>query len=276
VPSFDDSVSARFRRFVRCVDTLDDPIGVALAIEREIDASVDEAAVRRRVEALAAELSWRTNALPSPAQRIALLGQYLGRECGFTGSSSDYGDPRNALVGRALASKRGLPITLSILYLGVARLAGLPVVGVGLPGHFVVGQLLHEPPLFLDPFRQGRLLERDECDRIVRAVTGQSVATAEPYLRPVAPRALATRVLNNLQIAYWQRRDYPSALLVARMLCAANPASVEPLRARAFVYDRMGRTADALVDYEAFLRRAAEGPETSEVRARVAYLRGRG
>lgn len=270
-----EQLSREFRRFVRGVDALDDPVGVALVIQRELDPTLDPASVRNHVETLGGVLARRTNALPDPRARVTVLGRFLGRDQAFRGNVDDYGNPRNAFLGNVLQTKMGLPITLSILYLGVARVAGIPVVGVGLPGHFVVGHLGHVPPLFLDPFRRGEPLERAECDRIVRAVTGTTTATAEPYLRPIAPRLLMTRVLNNLQMAYWQRRSYPHALLVARMLCTVNPTSAEAIKGRAFIYDRMGRFDEAIVDYEAHLRRDPRGDESPEIERRVRYLKAR-
>jgi regulator of sirC expression with transglutaminase-like and TPR domain len=137
----------------------------------------------------------------------------------------------------------------------------------------VVGSLGLDPPVFLDPFRGGRLFEREICDRIVINVTGGAVTSAAPYLAPTPPRTFLTRMLNNLQLSYWHRHLDRPGLLAARMLCVLNPGAADPIKMRGLFYDRLGEVASALADYEAYLRREPASPDTQKLRRRIGYLR---
>jgi regulator of sirC expression with transglutaminase-like and TPR domain len=192
---------------------------------------------------------------------------------GFCGQRSDFANPDNSFIHRVYARRRGLPITLSVLYASVGRAAGIPVAGIALPGHFVVGRLDVRPPLVLDPFHGGRPLSQSVCDRIVRQVTRGQVSSADRYFVPTTPRAVLSRMLANLQMVYWDRRDDLRGLLAARLYCVLEPADPEPVRMRGYFYDRLGDAQAALADFECYLRRAPDTSEARRLRPRVVRLR---
>jgi regulator of sirC expression with transglutaminase-like and TPR domain len=180
-----------------------DVLALALAAEfREVDAPGAIASLDVLGEELAryAEL---TNGAPSSLALVC--GELLGGTHGFAGDREDYDNPENSMLDLVLANRRGLPILLSVLYVEVARRAGIPLAGVGLPGHFVVGHFGTDPPLLLDPFDGGGVIE----DRVARA-----------HVRPWGAHEIAMRMLNNLVAAYQRRGDIGHAIGAASMRLA--------------------------------------------------------
>lgn len=133
-----------------------------------------------------------------------VLSQYLFDEVGFRGNHDDYYDPKNSYLNDVLARRLGIPITLSLLYIEVGRRLGIPLVGVGMPGHFLVHHRDVED-LFIDPFFGGILLSEDECAERLEEITGMQLR--REHLAPVTNRAFLTRMLRNLQGIYRQQKD---------------------------------------------------------------------
>jgi regulator of sirC expression with transglutaminase-like and TPR domain len=178
---------------------------LVLALEAEFR-EVDACAVIETLDELGAELA-RDASLTSgaPEPQALACGQLLGVVHGFEGDREDYDNPDNSMLDVVLTRRRGLPILLSVVYIEVARRAGIPLAGVGVPGHFVVGHFGADPPLLFDPFGGGGA---------VRAAVAQS------DVRPWGTHEIAMRMLNNLVAAYQRRGDIGSAMRAATMRLA--------------------------------------------------------
>jgi regulator of sirC expression with transglutaminase-like and TPR domain len=169
---------------------------LALAIAGEFRA-VDEDAVRAELDELAAEVS--SERRMGPEGDVRALQVVLGDRHGFHGEESGYDHPDNSMIDLVLERHRGLPILLSVVYLAVAGRAGIPLAGLGLPGHFVVGHVGADPPIVLDPFDGGRRID---------------------VLRPTAPwsaHEIALRILNNLVGSYGRRGDLAGGIRAAEL-----------------------------------------------------------
>jgi regulator of sirC expression with transglutaminase-like and TPR domain len=177
-----------------------DALALALAGEfREVDA----AGALETLDALGAELELEAApASRSPEPVTRACAAVLGGTHGFRGDRENYDDPANSMLDLVLARRRGLPIVLSVVYVEVARRAGIPLAGVGLPGHFVVGHFGAEPPVLLDPFSGGR-----------------AIKPAGPA-RAWGAHEIAMRMLNNLVASYQRRGDIASAIRAANMRLA--------------------------------------------------------
>ncbi len=178
---------------------------------------VDVDPVRARLDELAAEVC---EVLRRPgADPVRALGRVLGRRHGFSGDAREYDHPDNSMLPTVLERRRGLPITLSVLYVAVARRAGLPLRGVGLPGHFVVGLFVTPGgrPELLDPFHAGVPIAVPELP--------------EPMLRPWGPHETALRMINNLVGSFSKRGALAEAIHAAdlRLLLPVEPADMERL-----------------------------------------------
>ena len=189
---------------------------LALALAAEFG-GVDDVSVRARLDELAGEVALQRAPAGEPGAGTAALREVLGVRHGFRGDREDYDDPRNSMLQLVLERRLGLPISLSVLYVAVARRADITLSGVGLPGHFIVGDLGAVPPVLLDPF------------------TGGTVLSAQP---PAGARAwsaheIALRMLNDLVGSYGRRGDLGRTIQAAQLRLALplEPSAAEPLRA---------------------------------------------
>lgn len=180
-----------------------DVLALALAAEfREVDAPGAIATL----DVLGAELAHDAAATSGAPESLTLAcGQLLGIAHGFAGDREDYDHPDNSMLDLVLIKRRGLPIVLSVVYVEVARRAGIPLAGVGLPGHFVVGHFGADPPLLIDPFDGGGAIE---------------ARAAQAHVRPWGAHEIAMRMLNNLVAAYQRRGDASAAIRAASMRLA--------------------------------------------------------
>src|SRR6266849_5315379 len=162
--------------------------------------------------------------------RVTGLCRYLFHEMGFRGNTQNYHDPRNSYFNQVLDRRTGIPITLSVLAMSVGQRAGLQVVGVGLPGHFVVKAVAEGREVLFDPFHGGRLLTPTDCEHLVQQVTGQSFAAGPATLAALPLGLLLMRLLNNLKAVYLGQKDFTRAVRVLERLRQLDPA--DPLQRR--------------------------------------------
>ena len=149
-----------------------------------------------------------------------LVAHLFGR-LGFVGNADDYYDPRNSYLPHVLDTHRGIPISLSVVTISVGARVGIPLVGVGMPGHFLV-RAVDRPDRFLDPFGRGAALDQRGCEALFHALHGPEVAFHPAHLAPVGPRAIAARMLANLG-ACFRARDDKAGLVWALRLRTLRP-----------------------------------------------------
>jgi regulator of sirC expression with transglutaminase-like and TPR domain len=245
---------------------------------------------RRRLDALALlarealgltpgeRLPWGCLRQRATAQRVSqALALVIARHEGFTGNTEDYYDPRNSFLNDVLDRGTGLPITLSVLYLEVARRLGAPLVGVNMPAHFMAKWPLPEDQggdLFLDVFHDGRLLQADECRRFVRTLLGEAYPGWDPHwAEPLGARAILTRILHNLKTIYLQRGETAQAHEVVDRLILLRPDLAEELRDRGLLRLALGEPLLAAADIAAYAERAPSAPELRRLQRKFSELR---
>ena len=155
----------------------------------------------------------------TPQDRVAALRTVLDEEEGLIGDREDYYNPRNSFLQEVLARKRGIPISLSVIWLDVCRQLGWPAEGIGLPGHFII----RCEGILVDPFRSGRTLCHQDCERIVSEITGQPVSLTSKQMRAISGKAILTRMLQNLRGIYLPKRAWHQAACVLERLHALHP-----------------------------------------------------
>ena len=143
----------------------------------------------------AADLSSSLAGCEAPGHIVAVLAHYLGAESGYHGNTAEYYDPRNSFLNDVITRRTGIPITLSIIYLAVARRLGLPLFGVGLPGHFIVKFDDGKNLLLLDPFNAGRLLDRSGCEDLARSAAGHDIRISDEHLSAATNHSIIVRML---------------------------------------------------------------------------------
>jgi regulator of sirC expression with transglutaminase-like and TPR domain len=200
------------------------------------------------------------------------VSAYLFVELGFAGDTVDYGDPRNSFLDDVMTRRRGIPITLSVLMMEVARRVGVAVLGIGMPRHFLVRDA-QQHDVFFDPFFGGEYLDMSGAEARFHAVRGDERFRPE-FLEPVGPRAILSRMLANLQHSFLSRQASGVAP-VARMRLAIPGLPTAERYQLATLLGSLGHYDEAA----AVLERLAENlgdPEAARVRQQMIAFRARG
>jgi len=222
------------------------------------------------------------------AARIDAVNRYLFGELGFAGNREQFEDPRNSCLNEVMDRKKGIPITMALIYIEVARRAGVRSEGVNFPGHFLVRCLqdLHtDDPnegLIVDPFHGGAILNEAECRQLLQP--HMSEAAFEPSLLARATRRqILVRMLLNLKNLYVKMHSFPQARATTDALLALQPSSLADLRDRGLLAYHMNDFSHALRDLEDYLKVARlsdqqdddQKKETEQVWEHVKTLRRR-
>jgi regulator of sirC expression with transglutaminase-like and TPR domain len=255
----------------------DVPLGeAALLVAKGERPELDVAAGIAKLDALGASARRAIAGEPAPERRVRLFGSFLFRDVGLRGNRADYYDPENSYLDSVLERRTGIPITLSILYLEVARRAGVPAAPVAFPGHFLARHDgLPAGPIFVDSFDAGRLLAPADCARLFAQQFGPDAPFAEDFLGPAPPRAVLARLLRNLKAIYVRRGDDARAFRAADWILLLAPGEIEERRDRGILAARLGRLDRAIADLVRYTRGAPESIERRELRAKIDDLRRR-
>jgi regulator of sirC expression with transglutaminase-like and TPR domain len=212
--------------------------------------SMGEAARRAIAENMAATGD------PSTAAGIRALNSYLFDTLHFVGNRDKYEDPRNSCLNEVLDRRTGIPITLSVVYMEVARRAGLQVDGINFPGHFLVRcpETQNSPFLIIDPFHSGALLSEHNCRLLLQKHVGSDVAFSKSLLAPATRLQIIVRMLLNLKRIYVHMRSFPQARDVTELLLAITPSALSELRDRGLLAYHLNDVTAALRDLQAYLR----------------------
>lgn len=213
-----------------------DPFAAVDLAELSLRLAVDEypnldvPAYLARLDDLAARVRPRLARAATLEGKVAELAHFLFVEEEFDGNSAAYYDPRNSYLNEVMDRKLGIPLSLSVLAARVGTAAGLQVVGVGLPGHFVAKAMDADGQVLFDPFHGGQLLDGPACEELVSAVTGHPFHATEDSLAATPPGMIAQRMLNNLKATYLREPDYVRAARVIRRLVQLLPGDVTQRR----------------------------------------------
>jgi regulator of sirC expression with transglutaminase-like and TPR domain len=249
-----------------------DIVDAALLVAAEEYKGLDEKRERRRLEALGLEAARRVERIQNPFARLDALRAYLYEELGFRGNSEQYDDPRNSFLNEVLARRTGIPLSLSIVFLEVARAAGFEAVGIGLPGHFVARVTFGDRRILVDPFQGAEVITEEDCRQLVARSTGRASLYRSGLLVPATPRSMLTRMLISLKRIYLNREDYAHALTAVERLLAVSPDDPREIRDRGFLLAHLGRPSAAVADLENYLTVAPGAPDADAVRGRLAWL----
>jgi regulator of sirC expression with transglutaminase-like and TPR domain len=241
----------------------------ALLMAQEESPTLAVATYLQRLDHMAAAIRAQLGLELDPRRIVASINAYLFDTCGFHGNQDEYYDPRNSFLNEVLDRHTGIPITLSVLYIEIGRQVGLPIVGVGLPGHFIVAYTAQPGPLWIDPFYRGQLLTRQDCMDRVQQLYDAALAWQDTYLQPVSDHDILRRMLSNLKAIYVQQQDYPRALRVVERLVLLSPGMPTEVRDRGLLQARLGHLEAALEDLQHYLQLA---PEAADAAATTQYI----
>ncbi len=194
------------------------------------------------------------------------LADFLFQRMALQGNLESYSDPRNSFLNDVLDRRLGIPISLSVLYLDLARQLALPAEGVGLPGHFIVRVLCPDEHLYLDPFHGGAELTLEDCARLVQRTTGYEGPLDPAWLEPAQPREILARMLSNLRNVYIGLRGWDLAIPVVEHLQMVQPEQEGHLRDLGLLHYHNGSLRQALSLLEKYLKLAPSAPDAQGVK----------
>lgn len=246
----------------------------ALLVSAEERPGTDVDGYRARLLELG--LRARARVAASAGDPVGALNRFAFEEANFHGNQKNYYDPRNSLLSCVIDDRRGIPITLSVVYMELGRRAGLEVEGVGLPGHFVVRVRASvegtEVTALVDPFNR-RVLGEDDCQQLLDSVYGGQLALSEEHLRASAPREILARILRNLKAVYAQGRRFRRALSVVERILLVEPEAHAERRDRGALLGQLGRYHEAVAEMLAYLDADGQAPDAALVQEQLKKLR---
>ncbi|MCM5678014.1 tetratricopeptide repeat protein [Schlegelella sp. S2-27] len=251
---------------------------VAVSLAQDEFPDLDLQAVLAEIDALSDRLKRRLAADASPMQRLRLLNRYFFQELGFGGNVNDYYDPHNSCLNAVLRTRRGIPISLAVLYMELAHQVGLTARGVSFPGHFLVKLRLSQGEVVMDPF-SGQSLSREELDERLdpykrqQGLVGDFDVPLGLFLQSATPREVIARMLRNLKEIYRARGDWVLLLAVSERLVILLPKAMEERRDRGLVEAELGHYDEAIADLAAYVHQAEGADDRLAIAERLEELR---
>ena len=207
-----------------------------------------------------------------PRDLLATISHELYKKNGFSGNRTHYDDFRNSLLNVVLQRGLGIPITLALVYMEVAKRANVDVQGVGFPGHFLLRGPDEEAgarPLILDPFDAGRELGELDCRALLAKTQGDDAPYSPDLLKPCTPRQMLARMLNNLKRTYVELRSFPQAYAATNLILTVDPTLLTELRDRGLLAYHLDDHVAALADLEDYIRLHAWNEDTDQERQEI-------
>jgi regulator of sirC expression with transglutaminase-like and TPR domain len=233
----------------------------ALTLGLEDYPELDIADYLRQLDTFAARAEVLLGRDRSPMNVIESINEVLFLREGLHGNNEDYYDPKNSYLNEVLDRKTGIPITLSIIYIEVARRIGFPIEGVGFPGHFIAKHVLEDREILIDAYNQGKILTLKNCQELLDPMYGGSVPVTPSLLQAMGKKAIITRMLYNLKGIYYQKEAYDKALSIVERILMINPQVPSEIRDRGLLCMQTSFFAKALADLNYYLAHTSASEE---------------
>jgi regulator of sirC expression with transglutaminase-like and TPR domain len=251
-----------------------DLLRAALTFARVEDPGLDIEHYVRRVDELAARVSKKNQDPDDPAQIIAALNGVLFREEMFRGNTVDYYSPRNSFLHDVLDRRLGIPITLALVYMEVARRVSFQLFGVGMPGHFLLKHYdVDGHSILIDAFERGSIVTEEDCRQKLDSIYSGQLALQPEFLLPVTRRQMLTRMLNNLRSVYLSQRDFRRAVQIVDLILVIYPRSPEDMKQRAVLRYNLDNYRGALSDFDEYVKMSPDASDAEEIRQTALSLR---
>ncbi len=248
----------------------------ALALAQDADPQLDLSAPQAEVDVLAMKLQQRLPADASVIQRLRMLNHFFYRELGFAGNVNDYYAADNSYLHHVISTRRGIPISLAVVYMELAQQIGLDVQGISFPGHFLMKLSVQAGDIILDPFN-GESLSREELEERLEPYLASDLYTADmtlvAYLQPAHPRDILVRMLRNLKALFMEQLHWDRVLGVQERLVILLPDDIAERRDRGLAFAHLECPQAALQDLEAYLAERPHAQDADVLRERLPELR---
>jgi regulator of sirC expression with transglutaminase-like and TPR domain len=253
----------------------------AASIAQDEFPALDVEAVLSEVDAMALRLRQRLPADASAKHKLQALTRYFHQELGFAGNINNYHECGNSFLHHVMATRRGIPITLAVIFLELATSLGLRAQGLSFPGHFLIKVSMGNGEVVLDPFT-GQSLSRERLDEYLQIfrrganLDGALELPVELFMQAAAPRDILARMLRNLKEIYRTAEDWPRLLAVQQRLVVLLPRDAAERRDRGLVLEALGQWRAAAEDLAFYVEQSAQAVDAQDLRQRIAQMRQRG
>jgi regulator of sirC expression with transglutaminase-like and TPR domain len=255
----------------------------AAAIAQDEEPALDVQEVLATCDALLVRLKRRLKREAEPLQKLTVLNQFFYNELGFCGNANNFYAPENSYLNEVFRTRRGIPISIAVIWLELAQALDLQAEGVSFPGHFLVKVTLPEGLVVMDPLTGDSLGLDRLAERLAPYRQGVDVAAevdgAEDsdtplglYLQPAMPRDILTRMLRNLKEIFSSQSDWQRLKCVLDRLIVLNPDAIYERRDRGLALMSLGLNAEARDDLQAYVNQAANASDLEFIRLRLASL----
>jgi regulator of sirC expression with transglutaminase-like and TPR domain len=213
-------------RFLAEINKIDRDIDLSKAALYIAQIEYPELEIDRYIEILATmgkEVSQRLPKTQYPLKVIQTINHYLYTDLKFHGNEQDYYNPSNSFLNDVIDRRTGIPITLALIYLEIAKRIDFPMVGIGMPGHFLIRPSFEDSEIFVDAFDRGEILFAEDCRQKLMNIYQQNIPVLPPeILQPITNRQFLLRMLNNLQSIYLNQPDFDRAVTIRQWIESVN------------------------------------------------------
>jgi len=263
-----------FDREINQPDQKIDLAKAALYIAQEEYPNLDPTEYLNALDTMANEVQERLPTERYPLRIVQKINEYLYDDLGLRGNTDDYYDPRNSFFNEVIDRRTGIPITLSLIYLEIAKRLAFPMVGIGMPGHFLIRPEFQEVGIFVDAFNRGEILFAQDCQERLTQIYQQPIPAIPPtFLEPVSNRRFLGRMLTNLKMIYLNRRELSKSLAAVERILLLFPDAPTELRDRGLLYYELGRFIEATQDLESYLTQVPQAEDARVIRQLLSQLR---
>ncbi|APZ96868.1 SirB1 family protein [Fuerstiella marisgermanici] len=235
----------QFIRLVRREDDVD-LVVAALEIARDAQPDLDFEPTLQKIRTAVGELTRPIAMAGDDRSELELLIQFLTSDLNLHGHPESFDSPNSSYLNHVMESGRGIPISLSVIYMAIANELGIPLAGVAAPSHFLTSLQTDGGVVYVDPFRGGEIMNEVECVDWLHALTELPRAEIHPTLKPTSERKIIVRMLNNLKTHFGSTDQWRSVWRVQRRLALLSPGSYREKRDLAIVTLRAGRPGEAI------------------------------
>jgi regulator of sirC expression with transglutaminase-like and TPR domain len=249
-----------------------DRASLIMALEEYPDLDIQK--YLRRLDTLAARAGVLVGVDRAAANVINCINEVLFVQEGLRGNNEDYYDARNSFLNEVLDRRLGIPISLSVIYIEIARRIDFPMEGIGFPGHFLIKHVANDRDIIIDPFNMGHVVTPNDCQELLDKIYKGTVTMNASLLQPMEKRTIITRMLYNLKGVYTQKEQHFKALSVIDKILMLNPGTPSEFRDRGMLFMQTSLFAKALADLEAYIDSAIAPEDRSYIQNHIKMLRG--
>lgn len=244
----------------------------ALLIAAEEYPRLDVALYLERIDKIGDIVRERAIQAHNSLDILSAINTTLFDDLGFRGNVENYYDPRNSFLNEVIDRRTGIPITLTILYMEVAKRVGLHVEGVGMPGHFIAKLTTDSGEVFIDAFNGGRSFGEAGCAGLLSEMSGGRLTLKPEHMAAVTKKAILARMLSNLMGIY-AASDHRRALAAIERILLINPDSPPHIRDRGLLLATLGQATSAIAELERYLVLAPDAPDAGSIREQIKTIR---